>query len=278
MTVKIIITGASRGIGRSIAQQMSSIAHQRLHKRTEPFHMLLTATKQDQLEHVQKLCTNDQCSISLISGDITEESTMNQIDQFVTDEWKGEIDVLIHNAGIIDPICKISSLQDDPSTSESMMKAFSRNMQVNFLSVVQLTSKLLPHLRKARGNVFFVSSGAATRAIDGWSAYCCSKSALLRFAEGLALEELANIKVLSVRPGVVDTDMQKDIRERGENKMKDYDFFKGLHQDQKLLDPELVSRRICPLALDIPSEWNGELVNQDDEKVIQHANQFYNTK
>ena len=267
-TTKIIITGASRGIGRSLAQQMSKIAS----TKNQRSHLLLTATKREALEQVSQSCTNDQCAVSVICGDITEQSTVQELKQFVQEKWGGEINVLIHNAGVIDPICKISQLAEDPQ----LMDAFPRNVQVNFLSVVQMTSHLLHYLRAVRGNVLFVSSGAANRAIDGWSAYCCAKTALFRFADSLALEEKEHgINVISVRPGVVDTDMQRDIRSTGVDQMKDYEFFKELHEQKKLLDPNLTAERICPLALDIPAGWTGELVNHDDDKVIEHANKFY---
>lgn len=266
-STKIIITGASRGIGASLAYQMSSISKQKsIH-----FDLLLTATNEMKLSQVVDQCaSHNHCKVSKIVGDITESSVINSIVKFVQSEWNGAVDVLIHNAGIIDPIKKIADMSDQD------LETFERNVNVNFTSVVKLTNKLLTFLRATKGNVLFISTGAATGPIDGWSAYCSSKAALLMFANCLATEEKDNgIRVLSVRPGVVATDMQKRIRETGKGNMNSYDYFKELHETGKLIDPDLVAQRICPVALDIPAEWNGELVNQDSGKVIERANRFY---
>jgi len=289
---RIIITGASRGIGESIAVQMSRALLSRPKSTSSTVdqhhhHLLLTATNETRLNQVREQClkTNPKCKISIISGDITQMNTIDSIITFVREEWNNEIDVLIHNAGIIEPIRKIGDLCSSSSSSSGhqddqnndYFEQYERNMNVNFFSVVKLTSRALPFIRKSAGNVIFISSGAATRAIDGWSAYCTSKAALLRFADCLALEEKSNgVKVLSVRPGVVATDMQRMIREKGSrDQMNDYDYFVELNESGKLLDANLVAHRICPLALEIPDDMNGQLVNQDDERVIEIANQFY---
>jgi sepiapterin reductase len=266
-STRIIITGASRGIGASLAHQMSLISKQK----SIPFDLLLTATNETKLSQVVDQCaSHNQCKVSKIVGDITESNVINSIVKFVQSEWNGTVNVLIHNAGIIDPIKKIGDMSDQD------LETFERNMNVNFISAIKLTNKLLPFLRTAKGNVTFISTGAATSPIDGWSAYCSSKAALLMFANCLATEEKGSgIRVLSIRPGVVATDMQKRIRETGKGNMSSYDYFKELHETGKLLDPELVAQRICAIALDIPEEWNGQLVNQDSEKVIERANRFY---
>lgn len=76
---------------------------------------------------------------------------------------------------------------------------------------LQQIKEAIPHLRSSRGSVIFVSSGAAANAYSGWSAYSASKAAINSIAQSLALEE-PTITTLAIRPGVVDTEMQNDIR------------------------------------------------------------------
>ncbi len=82
--------------------------------------------------------------------------------------------------------------------------------EVNLLAAVELTRLLLPALRAAGAHVVFLNSGAGRRANPGWSAYAASKFGLTAFAEALRGEEPA-LRVTSVFPGRIDTEMQQDI-------------------------------------------------------------------
>jgi sepiapterin reductase len=261
---KVIITGASKGIGAALAKQFSKIA--KSHSQYTPMQLILTARSEKQLSEVAQACSHESCSVQQVVGDITDPTTITRL----VETTNSSLDVLIHNSGMIEPISAIADMSDDD------LEVYNRNMNVNFMSAVRLTVKLLPIVRQSKGTVFFVSSGAATRPIDGWSAYCSSKSALLQFASCLSEEESSNgIKVVSVRPGVVDTDMQTVIRETGKDKMRDYDKFNEMKQTGTLLKPEDVAELLCPMALEPLEEWNGKLVDRGDDEVTELANKFY---
>lgn len=95
----------------------------------------------------------------------------------------------------------------------------------------------------------FVSSGAATGNIAGWCAYNASKAALNSIARTLANEE-EGLAVFSIRPGVVDTDMQGLLREKGRGAMKEQELerFLTMHKEGKLLKPEQPAFTIAALA------------------------------
>ena len=120
---------------------------------------------------------------------------------------------------------------------------------------------VLPALRRTSGRIIFTSSGAAVNAYTGWGAYGASKAALNHLALTLGAEE-PGVTSISIRPGVVDTDMQRDIREVHGPSMKEQDVarFHNLHQEGGLLKPEQPGHVIAKLALDAPKELSGRFL------------------
>ena len=105
-----------------------------------------------------------------------------------------------------------------------------------------LTRLLLPALRRARGHVVFINSGAGFTGRAGWSAYAASKFGLRALADSLRAEENGVVKVTSIHPGRTATDMQRAVRE-----------FEGEPFDPKeFLSPEAVAATVR-LALDAPT-------------------------
>jgi NAD(P)-dependent dehydrogenase (short-subunit alcohol dehydrogenase family) len=119
----------------------------------------------------------------------------------------------------------------------------------------------LPYLRNTKGKIIFTSSGAATSAYTAWGAYGNTKAAMNHLASTLAVEEL-DIVSIAVRPGTVDTEMQREIREVHHEHMdeKDAAKFKSLPQDGKLLKPEQPGNVIARLVLDAPTSLSGKFI------------------
>jgi NAD(P)-dependent dehydrogenase (short-subunit alcohol dehydrogenase family) len=127
----------------------------------------------------------------------------------------------------------------------------------------------MPALREARGRVVNISSGAATRTLAGWGAYCTAKAALKMATEMLADEE-PDVTAVSVRPGVVDTSMQATVRSKGRSVMTEagHDQFLSLHEEGKLLDPAVPGSAVAALALHAPPSMSGAFVSWDDAAVL----------
>ena len=123
------------------------------------------------------------------------------------------------------------------------------------------TKAALPALRENKGSILLTSSGVSTGAYSSWGPYGASKAAMNQFAAQVASEE-PNITTISVRPGVVNTDMQRDLREVHSASMaqKDNDKFLGLHKNNQLLRPEQPGNVIAKMALDPPRSLNGRYV------------------
>jgi len=126
----------------------------------------------------------------------------------------------------------------------------------------------IPHLRTARGRIVNVSSGAAVKAIEGWSAYCVAKAGGIHLTRLLAAEE-PDITTVALRPGVVDTDMQALIRAEGAKAMNPEKraSFLELKATGQLLDPAVPARKIAWLALNAPSALSGAFLDYDDPRI-----------
>ena len=111
-----------------------------------------------------------------------------------------ELDVLVHNAGVAYP-GRVAE-----STPDQWRAAF----EVNVTGAVALTLALLPALRAARGQVVFINSGAGLNVSPGLAAYSASKFALRAFADSLRADEPL-LRVTSIHPGRIDTEMQRDL-------------------------------------------------------------------
>ncbi|MDX1401292.1 MAG: SDR family NAD(P)-dependent oxidoreductase, partial [Kiloniellales bacterium] len=120
----------------------------------------------------------------------------------------GRLDILINNAGVIDPIARLS--ESDPED-------WARCIEINLIGAYNILHASLPSLIRSGGGVVVnISSGAAHHALEGWSAYCASKAGLAMMTASIA-SELSNegIRVYGFQPGTVETVMQQKIRAAG---------------------------------------------------------------
>lgn len=111
-----------------------------------------------------------------------------------------QIDALIHCAGV----CPIGSTADLPRA------AWEESLAVNLHAPVELTARLLPALRRSRGHMIYVNSGAGLHSKPQWSAYSAAKHGARAWCDALRAEE-PDIRVTSVYPGRIATDMQRAI-------------------------------------------------------------------
>lgn len=197
MTSTALVTGASRGLGAAIARKLAP-----------DHHLYLGGRSSDSLAAISsELPGSTPWPVDLLDHDAVRVSVQH-IDS---------LDVLVHNAGVAAlGTVEESSIDDWRSQYES-----------NVLAVVSLTQALLPALRRAGGHVVLINSGAGLRVNPGWGGYAASKFALRAFGDALRAEE-TSLRVTSVHPGRIDTDMQRAIvRDEGD----EYDGSKFLQAD-----------------------------------------------
>jgi len=177
-----LVTGASRGIGAAVARALAP-----------GFDVLLGGRDTAALQRVADelpgsrpwpVDLTDSASVAEAAGGIER------------------LDVLVHSAGV-------GMLGTVAETSAATWR---RQFDVNVVAVAELTRLLLPALRAARGRVVLINSGSGLVAKPGWASYAASKFALRAFADALREEESPRgVRVTSVHPGRVDTDMQRDV-------------------------------------------------------------------
>jgi NAD(P)-dependent dehydrogenase (short-subunit alcohol dehydrogenase family) len=123
-------------------------------------------------------------------------------------ESHGPLGALVNNAGVIDPIGHIADT--DPAEWE-------RAIRINLVGAYNGLHAALPRM-EGGGVVVNVSSGAAERPSEGWSAYCAAKAGLMMLTRMVHHEYAGRgIRAYGFRPGIVDTDMQVTIRASGMN-------------------------------------------------------------
>lgn len=199
----VAITGASRGIGAAAARAFAAAGANVV------------------------LLARDRDAIATLAGEIGQSALAVPCD--VSRYWEvetalnaaattfGGLDVLVNNAGVIDPIASIATA--DPDT-------WGQAIDINLKGVFHGARAAVPlMLAQGGGTIITVSSGAAVNALEGWSAYCASKAGAKMFTACLHTELGAQgIRALGLSPGTVATDMQQAIRESGVNRVSQLDW------------------------------------------------------
>ena len=244
----VIVTGASRGLGSEIAKAVARMGAQ----------VVLCARSAEKLEFVAEQIRSEGGTTLVLPGDVGDFAYCQTLIEECVSSF-GRIDSLVNNAAIVDPIAPISN---------AAMNDWQYNLAVNLLGPVALIQAALPHLRESGGRIINVSSGVAVTAIAGTAAYSSAKAALNHFTRILAIEE-PDITALTLRPGIIDTEMQTVIRQEGQKGMPEntYKRFVAFHEQGKLLPPELPGRATARLALFAPHEWSGEFVSWNEGRV-----------
>ncbi|KAH6718466.1 hypothetical protein BKA61DRAFT_599661 [Leptodontidium sp. MPI-SDFR-AT-0119] len=243
-TKNILLTGASRGIGLAVARFLLKESHK----------VFLVARTAAPMEELKKEFPGQ---VEFLAADLRDFEVGPKAISLALSSFK-TLDALILNHGTLSPVKRIAD-----STPAEWRKAF----DVNFFSLIGFIQPALPALRSSKGRVILTSSGASSNTYSTWGAYGSAKAALNHLAGTLATEEPL-ITTVSVRPGVVDTDMQVEVR--GNNTVmdsKDAEKFKSLHEEGKLLRPEQPGNVIARLAVGAKKELSGKFLSWNDKEL-----------
>ena len=188
-----LVTGASRGLGRALAEQLAA-------RGTE---VVLLARHANPLEEVAAGIRSRGGRAHVIAHDVgagDASAIAARVAALV-----GPLDLLIHNASTLGPLPM-------PELGELRDEALVRVFEVNVLGPQRLTRALLgPMRREGRGTLITLSSDAATQAYPGWGAYGASKAALDQLTAVLAAElEGSGLRAFAIDPGEMDTRMHAD--------------------------------------------------------------------
>jgi short-subunit dehydrogenase len=190
--MNVIITGASRGIGKAIASIFAANGH----------HLILSSQNENVLHTTVKALQDQypQIEIHAKAFDLSKDAA-------VFGKWvlhlKKNVDILVNNAGIFEP----GNVYDEP---EGLLE---KQIATNVYSAYHLTRSLLPAMMAAKqGHIFNICSIASLKAYKNGGAYSISKFALAGFSKNLREEMMSHgIKVTTVYPGAVLTDAWGDF-------------------------------------------------------------------
>ncbi len=196
----VLITGASRGIGAAAARRFAQVGA-RLGLAGRPSAALSAIAA--------------ETGARLIPCDVADAAQVKTAVQSMVAAF-GRLDVLINNAGLIDPIALIA--QADAAE-------WGRQIDVNLKGVFHGMQAALPVMQaQCGGTILTVGSGAAYNPLEGWSGYCASKAGAIMLTKAAHLEAGRVVRILSLSPGTVATDMQAAIRQSGVNAVSQLDW------------------------------------------------------
>jgi NAD(P)-dependent dehydrogenase (short-subunit alcohol dehydrogenase family) len=149
--------------------------------------------------------------------------------------------LLINNAGTVQPIGPVAT-QD--------VAAVSRAVNLNVAAPLMLTSAVAAASADASDRrILHISSGAASNPYPGWSIYCATKAAVDHHARSVALDRTPALRICALAPGVIDTDMQAEIRATAMDKFPLRERFEALKQGGQLSSPDESAKRLIDYLL-----------------------------
>ena len=226
------VTGAGRGIGRAaalaLADQGAAVA---IVSRTQ--------SEVDQVAHEINARGGKSIATLLdVSNWDMVEWAAQQIEHTL-----GPVDMLINNAGVLDPLGKLWAT--DP-------EQWGRLIDINLSGAYYCMRAVLPGMiRRGHGVIVNISSGAAASATPGWSAYAASKAGLEHLTRCLVVDlKDAPVRAYALRPGLIDTRMQEVLRSTTDDQLppERRQFFIDQKVAGKVASPDVPARAIVWLC------------------------------
>ncbi len=227
--MKAIVTGHSRGLGEALAHALLArgvpvlgIARRRSPSLNAQYPALLT-------EH--ELDLGDSAALARwLAGPALRDYLAGC-----------ELALLLNNAGTVQPVGALD--QQDPATVGAAVA-------LNVTAPLMLSAAVVAATPGGQQRIVHVSSGAGRSAYPGWSVYCAGKAALDNHARAVQLDGVQGLRICSLAPGVIDTDMQAEIRATPESRFPMRSKFVDLKQGGGLVSPQDCAEQLIDYLLD----------------------------
>jgi benzil reductase ((S)-benzoin forming) len=229
----IIITGHSKGLGAGITGHL-------LNKN----HHIHGISRTDNAELNQKASATG-CAYNFYACDLSQNEgispVMEQVFDVIRQAQKTEGIYLINNAGVAGPIGPLEKL--DP-------QAIQGHLRINLIAPLLLVQEFLKHTLSifTEKRIINISSGAANYPYEGMSVYCTGKAALDMITRAVGAEQSHHpypAEIMSIAPGVIDTDMQTYMRAIPDNDFAHKKKFVDLKKNNQLIKPEHAGKEIA---------------------------------
>jgi len=198
-----LITGASSGIGAATARKLAA----------EGVIVGLAARRRDRLDALASEIEGSGGRAIALETDVTDPASCKAAAEKLI-AAHNRIDILVNNAGLM-PLSDIDSFKTDE---------WQRMIDVNVSGVLNVSAAVLPQMiAQKAGHVFNMSSIAGRKVFPGLSVYCATKAAVAALSDGMRMELAPkhNIRVTSVQPGAVKSELYDQISDPGFRKQMD---------------------------------------------------------
>lgn len=217
-----IITGGSKGLGFSLVKTYCE----------KEFQVISISRSKPKFTHLNLLA-----KITFDLSEIKEfESLEKKLFNLINIKTIQEV-ILINNAGTLGNI---------KTNENNTIQNINNTINLNLTAPIVLTAIVTKRFKNIRTSVYNISSGAAVNAYYGWSNYCATKAGLALATKTIALEQEKNstFEIYSIIPGIIDTDMQTEIRKSKKSDFEQVERFIQLKEENLLVAPDVVANKI----------------------------------
>ena len=241
-----IITGGGRGLGRSVALAFGK----------EGAKVVVAARTREEIEHVAEELRSLRKDAIAIPADVSSEDQVNQMVRKALEAYS-TIDILVNNAGARGPIAPIHEIS---------LAEWEQTLRVNLTAAFLCTKAVIPvMIKKKEGKILNVATTMTPR--PNLTPYMVAKAGLIHLTKQLSRElKDYNIQVNAIHPGVMDTQMQEEIRKAGA-KAIGTDMFERLKEEGILHPPSEPAKLVLFLASRAADGITGEYLSFDDKEV-----------
>ena len=228
-----LITGTGSGIGKALAELLLSENY-----------LIFGYSRTNQIENK---------NFTFTKIDLSDMESVQKL-QFPNVDVASDV-LLVNNAATIGSILPI-----DKKTTEEILREYN----LNIISPTLLSRKFINNYSDNKKLLINIGSGAANKAIASWSTYCATKSGLDMLTEVIQKEKHESLKVFSIHPGVVNTNMQEEIRKSDPDFFPIKQQFIDYYSKNELFSVDFVALKIFQIIAK----------NEDFKEIILHLGDF----
>lgn len=246
-----IVTGVSKGLGASVAELFLKS------------NLPLIGISRTENNELKQLANDYNTAYEHLSADLGQEKELEKLTESLGERlahYQPKTVYLVNNAAMVKPVHQASKIH-----SKELFSHINLNMTAPMVIINSLISQASEYDATLVG--LTVTSGAAENPIYGWSPYCSTKAGINMYTKTVALEQeelKTGHKIIAFNPGIMDTNMQANIREHTQEEFIDIDRFKSYKENQLLRQPREVAEVLYKIIIEEDMLRNGHIYNVNE--------------